>query len=73
MLQPNLRVVRREPAELTDHQIEQLMDFGRAEAALVDEMEAAARVGDKNLVWQLAEELVRMQDEVRQVVQVKEQ
>jgi hypothetical protein len=51
----------RVPAEkLSDAEIERLMALGKLEAALIDEMEAAARAGDKNLVWQIAESLVRV-------------
>jgi len=66
---PRIRVERTPADELSDHQIEQLMAFGRREAELVDQMEAAARAGDRALVWQLAEELVRYQDEARQVAE----
>lgn len=64
-----IRVVRRAVEELSDVQIEQLMNFGKREADLIDEMEAAARVGDKNLLWQLAEALVRCEDEARQIAE----
>jgi hypothetical protein len=36
------------------------MSLGRREAELIDEIEAAARVGDRNLVWQIVEALVRV-------------
>ena len=64
---PHLRVVRRAADELSDQQIEQLMSFGKREALLLDEMEAAVRTGDRALVWQLATSLVRCQDEARQM------
>ena len=63
----HIRVERIPAAELTDHQIECLMNFGRREADLIDQMEAAARTGDRDRVWELAEELVSLQDEVEQV------
>lgn len=66
---PRLRVVRRPAEELSDEQIARLLDFGRREADLITEMEAAARAGDRNLVWELAEALVRCQDEARQVTE----
>ena len=69
MPQPRIRMERIPADELTEHQIEQLVHFGRREAGLVDEMEAAARLGDRNLVWQLAEALVRCQDEAKQVAE----
>jgi hypothetical protein len=62
-----IRAVRIPVAELTNHQIEVLMTFGRREAELIDQMEAATRAGDRALVWQLAEALVRYQDEAQQV------
>jgi hypothetical protein len=65
---PRIRLARIPAEELSDHQIEALMAFGKREAALIDEMEAAARAGDRDLVWQLAEALVRCQDEAQQVV-----
>ena len=64
-----IRAVQRAAAELSDDQIERLVNFGKREADLIDEMEAAARVGDRNLVWQLAEALVRCQDEAKQVAE----
>jgi hypothetical protein len=67
MPQPRIRVERIPADELAEHQIETLMSFGRREADLIDQMEAAARVGDRNLVWQLAEALVRCQDEARRI------
>jgi hypothetical protein len=60
--------VERVPAdELSDSQIERLMEIGSAEADLIDEMESAVRAGDRDLVWQLAATLVRHQDEARKV------
>jgi hypothetical protein len=59
--------VERIPADaLTDTEFQRLMAFGRREAELIDEMEAAARAGDRNEVWRLAEELVRIQDAAKQ-------
>jgi hypothetical protein len=57
-----MRVVRRAPEELSDAQIERLIGFGRAEADVIDELEAAARAGDRELAWQLARKLVELQD-----------
>jgi hypothetical protein len=59
-------MVRNEPEELSDIQVERLMSFGRDEADLIDQMEAATRAGDRDLVWQLAQALCRIQDDVRQ-------
>ena len=64
---PRIRVERIPAEELSDHQIEQLMSFGKREADLIDRMEAAARAGDRDLVWELAEALVRCQDKAVQV------
>jgi hypothetical protein len=69
MPQPSIRVERVPAEELSDHQLERLMAFGRREADLIDEMEAAARVGDRDSVWRLAEALVRFQDEAKQVTE----
>jgi hypothetical protein len=52
--------------ELSDHQIETLMAFGRREADLIEQMEAAARDGDRDLVWQIAQALCRIEDEAKQ-------
>jgi hypothetical protein len=63
MPQPELRVVRRAVEELSEAQIEQLMNFGKREADLIDEMVAAARAGDRNLVWQIAQAMVEIEDQ----------
>jgi hypothetical protein len=63
MPQPELRVVRRAVEELSEAQIEQLMNFGKREADLIDEIVAAARAGDRNLVWQIAQALVEIEDQ----------
>jgi hypothetical protein len=62
-----IRVARRDPAELSDSQIEQLMGFGKRESDLIAELEAATRAGDRELAWQLAEALVRLEDEAARV------
>ena len=72
MPKPNLRVVRRPVEELSDEQIARLMDFGRQEAALLDQMEEAVRTGDKNLCWEIAQALVHIQDEAGRVTEAKE-
>ena len=63
----HVRVQRRPVDELSDAQIETLISFGRREAEVIDEMVAAVRVGDRNLVWQLAEALLRLEDEALKV------
>jgi hypothetical protein len=62
-----IRVERRPADELSDHQFEVLMSLGRREADLIDEMEAAARAGDRDLVWHIAEALVGLQDQAAKV------
>jgi hypothetical protein len=59
-------VVRRAVEELSDAQIERLMDFGRREARLIDELEIATRAGNRERAWELAQELCRIQDEAKQ-------
>ena len=56
--------LRRAIEELSDNEIERLMNFGRREADLIDEMTAAARAGDRNLVWQLARALCDLEDQL---------
>jgi hypothetical protein len=68
MPRPNLRVERRPAEELTDAQIEQLMTFGSKEAELIDDLEAATRAGDKDLVWQIAQALCHAEDEAKKLV-----
>jgi hypothetical protein len=60
---PRLHVVRKAVEELSDAQIERLMDFGRREAALIDQIVAAERAGDRNLVGQRVRALVDIQDQ----------
>lgn len=63
MAKPSLRAERRHAEELTDSQVERLIQFGRWEADLIDQMEAAARAGDRELVWQIAQALVEIEDQ----------
>ncbi len=42
------------------------MDFGKREADLIEQMEAATRDGDRDLCWQIAQELCRIRDEAHQ-------
>lgn len=60
-----IRVMPRAADELTDSQIETLMNFGKREAELIDELEAATRNGDRDLAWQIAQALCRIEDEAR--------
>jgi hypothetical protein len=60
-----LRIVRKAVEDFSDTEIEKLMDFGRREADLLEEMEAAVRTGDRELVWQLAKALVEIEDQSR--------
>ena len=64
MPQPKLHATPRAIEELSDNEIEQLMNFGRREADLIDEMTAAVRAGDRNLVWQLARALSDLEDQL---------
>jgi hypothetical protein len=60
----NIRAVRRDPAEFTDRQIEQLIAFGRREAELIRQLARAYRNGDKEAAWQLAGEAAELEVEV---------
>ena len=62
---PSFRVVARPVEELSDAQIEHLIAVGKREADLIDQMEEAVRHGDRNLVWQIAQALVRVHDEAK--------
>ena len=66
---PRIRAERRSVDELSDRQIEELMAFGKREAGLIDDMEAAVRRGDRDGLWALGETLVRMQDEAAKVTE----
>jgi hypothetical protein len=61
-----LRPVRREAGELSDTQIEKLLEFGRREAEIIDELVDATRADDRDHVWQLARTLVEIEDEAKQ-------
>jgi hypothetical protein len=63
---PNLRVKRIPADELSDQQIERLMTFGQQEAALIEELEQATRSGDRDLVWQIAQALCGIQDQINE-------
>jgi hypothetical protein len=62
---PRIRAERIPANELTDSQIERIIGFGRQEADVVDQISQAARTGDRDKVWQLAQELVRLEDQAR--------
>ena len=62
-----IRVVRRGVEEFTDTQIEKLIDFGKRESDLIDQMEAAARAGDRELAWQLAQAICDLHDRAQAV------
>jgi hypothetical protein len=66
MPNPRIHAVRCDTAELSIEQIERLMTFGMLEAEIIDRIETATRAGDREAVWQLAEELTRIEDEVHQ-------
>jgi hypothetical protein len=54
----------RDPAEMTESQIDALMNLGREEAALLDELEAATRAGDRDEVWRIAQALCGIEDKI---------
>lgn len=58
-----IRAIKKTAHELTDSELERLMSFGRREAELIDELEEATRNGDRDLAWQIAQTLVRVEDE----------
>lgn len=62
---PRIRATVRAPDQMTESQIESLLALGRREAAIIDELEAAVRAGDKDLAWRLAVTLVELQDQAR--------
>ncbi len=62
-----IRVVRRDPAELSDRQIETLIGFGRREAELVDSLVEATRAGDHDAVWAISQAIARVEDQVAEV------
>jgi hypothetical protein len=61
---PRIRAQLRPPEEMTEAQIEVLMDLGRAEAELLDRLEAATRAGDKAEVWKIAQEYCGIEDKI---------
>jgi hypothetical protein len=61
-----IRAVRKDPDEMTDGEIEAFMNLGRQEARLIEELEHAARNGDRNLCWEIATALCELRDKVDQ-------
>jgi hypothetical protein len=61
---PSVRAEARPPEEMSESQIETLLNFGKRESALMDRLEVAARAGDKDEVWKIAQEYCRVEDEV---------
>jgi hypothetical protein len=61
---PRIRAEVRDPAEMTESQLEVLMDLGRAEAELLDRLEAATRAGDRDAVWKIALEYCAIEDQI---------
>jgi hypothetical protein len=64
-----IRVVRRDPAELTDSQLDTILRFRSKRSDLIDKIEAAARAGDREQAWELAQALSRMTDEALKVTE----
>jgi hypothetical protein len=64
---PRLHAEVRPVEEMTELQIEALMNLGRAEAELMNRLEAAARAGDKNEVWKIAQEYCAIEDQIKGV------
>jgi hypothetical protein len=62
----HIRALPRSINELTDSQIETLINFGREEAQLLDELEAAVKNEDRALVWQIAQAICGIEDRVRE-------
>jgi hypothetical protein len=56
---PKVRAEFKSVAEMTDHEIERIIEFGRREAELIDRLEIATRAGDRELAWELSKELLR--------------
>jgi hypothetical protein len=61
----HIRALPRSVGDLTDSQIETFIRFGREEAQLIDELEAAVRTGDRDAAWRIAQALCRIEDEAR--------
>jgi hypothetical protein len=62
-----IRIERRRVADLSDSQVEALIGFGRREAELLEQLEAATRAGDKDLAWQIAQALCRVEDRLQEM------
>ena len=67
--QPRIRAIPRPVEELSVQQIEQIVAFGKRTASLIDGMEAAARAGDRERVWELVTDLVRYRDEIHKAAE----
>jgi hypothetical protein len=63
---PRIRAAARPPEEWTESQVETILAFGRREGEIIDQIVDATRCGDRNLCWQLAETLVRIEDEAKE-------
>jgi len=64
---PRIRAEVRDPAEMAESQLDALMSLGRREAQLMDRLEAATRAGDRDAVWEIAQEYCRIEDEIQGV------
>jgi hypothetical protein len=54
MTAPTLCIHRRRAEEMSERQIQALIDLGKNEAELIDQLEAAVNAGDKVKVWEIA-------------------
>lgn len=63
---PHIHVVRREPHELTDLQFDYFMDLGRREGEVIMSIADAARAGDRERVWELAQALITLEEKIAQ-------
>jgi hypothetical protein len=67
---PQITVNFRPVSEWTDEQLERLIGFGKIEAELLDQLEAATAAGDRDLAWQISLALV---ENIRRVERVSEE
>jgi len=62
----HIRACPRSVEEMTDAQIETLINFGRCEAELIDELEEATRHGDRDRAWAICQRICQIEDRVRE-------
>jgi hypothetical protein len=59
-----IHLERRSLADLSDQEIDRLVNFGRAEADLINQLVEASRDGDRDLAWRVVQEFRRIEDEI---------